>query len=935
MIFKKLFQPKHQHTDPNVRLQALQKLDPSDLKEKSALHELAFNDSNSAVSLAALTKLNNFFLWWKMADIAKDQRVAKHSRQKVEQTLLGQGDIPLNNADKRTFLLECNNVSLLETVLSQGGIDETDIELMLKIVNKINKPQLKHRLLCEEGNLELQKSLFNEVSEEADVAKVAKKARNAEIRTMAEQRLEEIQQSKAKPLQISKDVKLILSKLLALVDGSDYAKFSAQKDELIKSYDALAEDFGVLADDTATEFQDKFEGILAKLESKAAQLRGIWEEQQAVEKTSAALQKAQETTQNVLSKVHDALNQDAAAITLGQLESFNQGIEQAQQSLQDLLKEPLTNGERAGIESLINRLLSSQTSLDSLPALQTALSQANTLIEQFKELAVPSDASQIEAAQLYLSDLQSQWQQLKEPYKHIWPSVIEARWHDHKKIWQDAIHQIRNNLNEQIKVCRNKINFIKSQIDQGRYKNAIRHYEKLSKMFSELPEANRQKITTQFDKIKDQIENLKDWQAYIAQPRKPELLREIEQLALHPLDAEQQAERVKELRSQWNSLGKVDSEADSAMNTAFDLACEEAFKPCREFYSAQETQRKDNLSKKEALLEQLKRVSDSKVSVAELAKYYQEMQQNWKKVGEVDFKVLSELNDKYQAIVQPIKAKTNAFYQENAERKSEIVAKAKALLEIEDWRDATEQAKALQAKWRDIEFAGQRQDRKLWSEFRRVNDQIFAKRETALNQQREAQESELKIIDEKIAQLDSQLQHSGSKQEIETLRKEEAAKLQKELQELPKSAGKSQIKALNELIKAADEKLLYLDDYQRTAEYEAIFNALRAWSVSVPESVSELSNYWRQAFQTVIMDDEAQLDRRQLVVAMELQADIDSPAKDEAIRKEIQLQFMASKLEHGEVQDLDELLQSWISQGPLSKSDVTLLKRVEKVFKAS
>ena len=75
MIFSRFFSPKHKDQDPNIRLEAIAKLNLAKPADKEALHELAFNDDSAKVSIAALDKLNTFALWQKMAEIAADSDV--------------------------------------------------------------------------------------------------------------------------------------------------------------------------------------------------------------------------------------------------------------------------------------------------------------------------------------------------------------------------------------------------------------------------------------------------------------------------------------------------------------------------------------------------------------------------------------------------------------------------------------------------------------------------------------------------------------------------------------------------------------------------------------------------------------------------------------------------------------------------------------------
>jgi hypothetical protein len=130
MIFKHLFRSKHQNPDPQVRLQAIESLNKQHSQHKTILHELAFNDSDGGVSLAALHKLDSFVLWYKMSEISKNDRVLKKAQQVVENILLDQQNEALTEQVKRQFMLETRDIGLIEKLLGQQWIQQ-DSELAM------------------------------------------------------------------------------------------------------------------------------------------------------------------------------------------------------------------------------------------------------------------------------------------------------------------------------------------------------------------------------------------------------------------------------------------------------------------------------------------------------------------------------------------------------------------------------------------------------------------------------------------------------------------------------------------------------------------------------------------------------------------------------------------------------------------------------------
>ena len=155
MIFKHLFRSKHQNPDPQVRIQAIENLNKQDPQQKSVLHELAFNDADVGVSLAALQKLDSFVLWYKMSQIAKNDRVQKKSQQFVENTLLDGQNKALSDKEKQTFILETHDIRLIEKLLVQQWI-QNDTPLAMSLLQKVDKPQLQEKLLFDTQNEGLQ-----------------------------------------------------------------------------------------------------------------------------------------------------------------------------------------------------------------------------------------------------------------------------------------------------------------------------------------------------------------------------------------------------------------------------------------------------------------------------------------------------------------------------------------------------------------------------------------------------------------------------------------------------------------------------------------------------------------------------------------------------------------------------------------------------------
>lgn len=932
MIFSSLFRPKHQDPNPQVRINAIAKLSITAPEQKSVLHELAFNDPDANVSLAALNKLDSFVLWYKMAQTAKNERVAKKSQQMIEQVLLSEQNDKINQQEKRTFIEECTDNKILEKLVMQPWL-QNELDLAVLLLDKLGKPQLSRQVLFSTKNVDLQVKLFESVDDESGLNKVLKKISTTKIKQAAQQKLDDLLVSKHLPLEVDKETRLVLARLLALKDSDDLSYIEQQRCNLLERYHHLAAQFSCLPHSSKQNFEDKFADVSRKLDVLVATLKPIWQRQQASVELQRSVQQVSEQAQILLAKISTQVHENITEITPEQHNELEQQLDSNLQQVQTMIVELANDAEspRRQLEKLNNQLLSAQNTLHSLPEFQLAIEEANILMDKLDGLALPNDISQLDAAEQHLNDMQHQWKKLTRPFTEHWPDTTKKRWLEQQKRWQQANKGLRDKLLSDVNRCRNKIRTVDSMVSQGKFKLAMGIYEKVAFWYEALPEKHKDQLERQFSKVKEQIENLKDWQDYIAAPRKPILLAEAEALAAKPLVIEEQAKKIKALRQQWNSLGILDSESDQALNKSFEDTIELAFAPCRDFYNQQELQRSTNLAVKQKLIESLNVLSAKMLPEADLVKQIRVVQKQWQALGEVDYKKREEINQQYQNHLTPLKERINRYYQDNAEQKQQLLSKSQQLLELDDVNEAIEQAKKLQDKWKTIEHAGRKAEADLWPAFREANDKIFAKLNVQKQQEKQAVSSQIEQANSLLIAMQEQISKAQDKASL-AASLEAQSDISSLLNALPARARSSLEKILDTNLQAQQAKLIEFEQNRQQQQFHDLFTALKEWKEepSLPALVQSLPGVWQRCFKNV--SNTPEMDRHTLTIVMEIVSERESPKADSAKRKEIQLQLMAEKLQHGENKSLEELLKDWIKVGPLGEKEPPLLKRLEKTL---
>lgn len=934
MIFKHLFRSKHQNPDPQVRLQAITNLDKKDPQQKSVLHELAFNDADVGVSLAALQKLDSFVLWYKMSEIAKNDRVQKKAQQFIENTLLdGQNDT-LDKAERRKFILESRDNALIEKLLSQPWVQQ-DTNLAMDLLNKADKPQLQEKLLFECDNDSLKLAILNTVTDNAQSRKllnrIQKKSSSTQLKELASEMLQRWLDAEKAPIEVEQQVKMVLSRMLALKDQNDLLRIQQQQAELVQQYTQIAERFACLPELKRAEIEQKYTDISSRVERTVALLKPQWQAQQDELALTQNMDTLLVETEQSLAELTVQLTTRISEMEVSEVDAFTQKISQHIEQLKQLTSQlPASNqaGHRR-LEQLNNRLLSSLNTLTSIPAFQQAIQLGQELLEKFAGLALPDDASQIEAAEEYLKEQKQEWRNTVASYQAHIPHTLSKQWNERLKLWQQAIKALKGQLDGEVSRCRNKIKAVESLINQGKFKAAMVLYQKVQKWFYILPEKQQGQLERTFVSVKEQIENLKDWQDYIAAPRKPALLNEVEALVTQPLEIEAQSAAIKSLRYQWNSLGKTDTESDQALNKAFEIEIEKAFAPCREFYEQQEQQREQNMLAKQQVLAEIKALDDEQCSIGELTKALRNVQQKWKNIGEVDFKQRNALYENYQQLLNPLRDKVSAFYQANAEQKQALLTKAEKLLELESVNEAIEQAKQLQQTWKTIEHAGKKAEAKLWPAFRKANDSLFAKKAEVNQQERTQLKEQIAFVKEQVIQLETVFESANDKASVQNALQDKQTVIDA-INTLPMRDRRALEQRVQTVVEKQQLKITELAKSAKGQAYQDLFNALKEWQTDneIPDAVEMLSKQWQQCFREVSKD----VDRHDLTIKMEIVAQKDSLKKDAEKRKAIQMQLMAQKLQSGDSLDLQSLLKAWIKAGSLSKSDSTLLKRIEPLF---
>ena len=356
MIFSRIFAPSHQSPKPEKRIQAIESLSPVKAQEKTILHELAFNDEDSNVSLAALEKLNSFVLWLKMSQIAKQARVKKTAEKKVNEALVGEGDLSLSSQEKFSFLTETASadlvVQMLPQMLSKDPALLSDDSLAKALIEKVDKPSFTQYVFLEGASAGLQTQLINAQDKISELQKLAKKVSDSELLAQIDTRVAAIKDAQRRPVELKKQLTLVLSKYQALLDKSDVQFIDEKQREFDSELTGLFAQLDLLTQDERAEYDEKRTRISEQVERYLQRIRPAWEEKQQAAQlaNTKALCEQQLTYAN--EQVSWLYNNRLCEATLADVATVNESVRGVEATLEQLSRMESENSNEKRIAEI-------------------------------------------------------------------------------------------------------------------------------------------------------------------------------------------------------------------------------------------------------------------------------------------------------------------------------------------------------------------------------------------------------------------------------------------------------------------------------------------------------------------------------------------------------------------------------------------------------
>lgn len=228
---------------------------------------------------------------------------------------------------------------------------------------------------------------------------------------------------------------------------------------------------------------------------------------------------------------------------------------------------------------------------------------------------------------------------------------------------------------------------------------------------------------------------------------KEELLKKSKAI-LESNDLREGFKQLQSLHKEWRQVGPVEPELREALWQEFSGVTKQIHEKREEFFKELREKREELLTEKRKLVQQLEEFPRNFSKHHEWQKAIQEVngiQQAFKKIGRLNVSDNDTVWEEFRKALRDFNQAKNQFYknlkkehQENLDTKRSLLARAEELKESENWRDAANELKRIQAEWKKVGHVPKGESDKIWKEFRAACNHFFD-RLTAHNKGRDAE----------------------------------------------------------------------------------------------------------------------------------------------------------------------------------------------------
>jgi exonuclease SbcC len=758
MIFNRLLKPKWQHSNPRVRKQAIQGLDPSN----PVLVQMIRQDRNPEVRQEAVGKVEELGLLQQVAEQDADPEVREAAVMRVRTLMAGEEPGPLSLETRLAFLEESTLTELLEFLARRGQ----ESALRLAAIGRIMEEAPLTEVAIDDPSAEVRLAALERIHQPERLEQVVRQSRNRDKRVYrsAKERLDILKAQRNREERLEQ----LCVAMESLVWDGDTGPNAGRFPKLEKEWRELKAhaDAGL-----GERYRRSRERFLARRQESNTRRMAKLDICIALEKFKASLEGEVELTEEVAKWVEDTLRSHRE-----------------------------TWGQQGASDDLEGRRLEGryQELLQAIEGHRRLLHRSRQRAEHLREVLRAADkllhqASEVREADI--SDLKHRWGSLEHPESKGLALELQRQFDTAVEKLHTRIHRQLERRDQELQEIMDLIDALERALEEGKLQQSICCYDKARDRVQSNIGLSRQRMTeleTRLHACVPKLNELRGWRRWGTQQAREHLCEAAEALIGLEDDPRVVARRIQAVRSTWKTLDHTEGAASKTLWKRFDQACKQAYEPCQAYFDSQSKERETHLEQKQAIckrLEELEATTDwDQVDWREADRLRRRLQEQWRRTGPVNHADRKRIERRYHGALKRLDRHLNAERERDLERRRTLVEQVEALVDSDDLSGAIEFAKRAQGDWRPTVQASRREEQALWKRFRAACDGVFQRRQAereALDQGRQdnlARKTALRDEIETLA-IDDADAIRQARRRIEEIRREWAA-----IGPVPKSA---------------------------------------------------------------------------------------------------------------------------------------------------
>src|SRR5690554_3256229 len=359
----------------------------------------------------------------------------------------------------------------------------------------------------------------------------------------------------------------------------------------------------------------------------------------------------------------------------------------------------------------------------------------------------------------WITPLKEEFYEVFSPYKEKRKALIEAK---------------RDEEEENLKKKRALINQLKTIISEeeniGAAFSAHKEINEKWKKIGDIPRDKRNDIQQEYSRLLEEFfynmniyKEIKEYDFKKNFDAKAELIERLK-LLLEEENIKEVEAGIKQIQNEWEDVGPTKQELWEEIKDEYWKTVNAVYERIRLHYENLREKRIENLAKKKELIEKLEKVlAKSRTSIKEWnqdTKTIIGLQETWKTIGfgpkkENDqvWKTFRGLCDTFFKEKSEFFKSLDAEFEKVVEVKKGLIEKANELKDSQEWGPTTKAIINLQKDWKKAGNAGQKNEQKLWKEFREACDFFFDEKAKYFAEKDKEFENNLKVKEEIILEI--------------------------------------------------------------------------------------------------------------------------------------------------------------------------------------